>query len=406
MIKPLDPANIRVLQLHNRYQITGGEEGVVQAEQDLLKQNGHAVKLLEVTNDDITGPIAKLQTAIGAVYSTRAKRQVCEAIDAFRPSVVHVHNFFPLLSPSVYDACRQRGIPVVQTLHNYRLACPKAMFYRDGQICESCLEAGSPWPGVRHGCYRDSVAQTAVVATMLAAHNWRKTWQTRVDGFIALTQFQRQKMMLAGLPADRLYVKPNFLAAANLERRASDTPFFLSVGRLSEEKGIDLAIAAYIQNPDLPLLKIVGDGPARSALEAQVQQANLTEKIVFLGRQEKSQVLTLMCRAIGLIFPSVWYEGFPLTIVEAFGCGLPVIASNFGSMAEIVTDRATGLHFQARDPGDLAQKLAQLATQPDLHHQLSVEAQRIYQTCYTPEINYQQTIDIYQAVISHKKSQP
>jgi glycosyltransferase involved in cell wall biosynthesis len=150
----------------------------------------------------------------------------------------------------------------------------------------------------------------------------------------------------------------------------------------------------------------VGDGPARSALEAQVQQANLTEKIVFLGRQEKSQVLALMCRAIGLIFPSVWYEGFPLTIVEAFGCGLPVIASNFGSMAEIVTDRATGLHFQARDAGDLAEKLAELVAQPDLHHQLSVEAQRIYQTCYTPEINYQQTIDIYQAVISHKKSQP
>jgi glycosyltransferase involved in cell wall biosynthesis len=233
---------MKILQLHNRYQITGGEEGVVQAEQQLLKSNGHEVQLLEVSNDDITSPLDKALVAVNALYSKPSKQRVGSAIDEFQPDVVHVHNFFPLLSPSIYDACRDRKVPVVQTLHNYRLACSKAMFFRDGEICETCLEQNSPWPGVKYGCYRDSVAQTAVVASMLALHGWRKTWQERVNAFIALTEFQRQKLVQAGLPGDRVHVKPNFLFAPDSSRQTAATPFVLTVGRLSEEKGIDVAI--------------------------------------------------------------------------------------------------------------------------------------------------------------------
>jgi glycosyltransferase involved in cell wall biosynthesis len=303
---------MRILQLHNRYQVTGGEEGVVQAEQQLLRDRGHAVQLLEVSNDDISSPLDQALVAVKAIYSIAAKRQVEQAIAHFQPDVVHVHNFFPLLSPAVYDACHDRQVPVVQTLHNYRLACPKAMFFRDGEICETCLETGSPWPGVKYGCYRGSSAQTAVIASMLAIHGWRKTWQERVNALIALTEFQRQKLIQAGLPSDRLHVKPNFLNANPKPRQIPEVPFVLSVGRLSEEKGIDVAIAAYTHNPHLPLLKIVGDGPMRTALEQQVQAANLNHKIIFLGRQDKSQILDLMRQAIALIFPSIWYAvAFP-----------------------------------------------------------------------------------------------
>ncbi len=389
---------MRILQLHNRYQITGGEEGVVLAEQQLLQQFEHTVERLEVTNDDITSPIDKARVAVNAIYSQSAKQQVHQRIEQFQPDVVHVHNFFPLLSPSVYDACRDRGVPVVQTLHNYRLACPNAMFFRDGQICESCLDQNSPWPGVQHGCYRGSAAQTAVVASMLALHGWRKTWQERVDAFICLTEFQRQKLVAAGLPIERMHLKPNFLFAPEPSRQPADVPFFLIVGRLSAEKGIDIAIAAYSHDPHLPPLKIVGDGPARSALAQQVIAANLTDRITFLGRQDKSQVLVLMQQAIALIFPSIWYEGFPLTIVEAFGCGLPVIASNFGSMAEIVEAGHTGLPFEARNPTDLATKMAYLADRPALQQQLAHNAQQTYQDRYTPAINLTQLLAIYQSV--------
>jgi glycosyltransferase involved in cell wall biosynthesis len=389
---------MRILQLHNRYQVTGGEEGVVQAEQQLLRDRGHAVQLLEVSNHDISSPLDKALVAVKAIYSTVAKRQVGEAIEAFQPDVVHVHNFFPLLSPAVYDACHDRQVPVVQTLHNYRLACPKAMFFRDGEICETCLDKGSPWPGVKYGCYRSSPTQTAVIASMLAIHGWRKTWQERVNAFITLTEFQRQKLIQAGLPSDRLHVKPNFLDANPEPRQTPEVPFVLSVGRLSEEKGIDIAIAAYTHNPHLPLLKIVGDGPIRAALEQQVQAANLNHKIIFLGRQDKSQVLALMRQAIALIFPSIWYEGFPLTIVEAFGCGLPVIASHLGSMAEIVEHEVTGLHFPAQKPEKLAAQIDYLTQQPARQTTLSQNAQQVYQARYTPDINYKQLIDIYQKI--------
>jgi glycosyltransferase involved in cell wall biosynthesis len=389
---------MRILQLHNRYQVTGGEEGVVQAEQQLLRDRDHAVQLLEVSNDHISSPLDKAQVAIKAIYSSAAKRQVAQAIADFQPDVVHVHNFFPLLSPAVYDACNDRQVPVVQTLHNYRLACPKAMFFRAGEICETCLETGSPWPGVKYGCYRGSSTQTAVIASMLTIHGWRKTWQERVNAFIALTEFQRQKMIQAGLPSDRLHVKPNFLDANPEPRQIPAVPFVLSVGRLSEEKGIDVAIAAYTHNPNLPLLKIVGDGPIRAALEQQVQAANLNHKIIFLGRQDKSQVLALMRQAIALIFPSIWYEGFPLTIVEAFGCGLPVIASHLGSMAEIVEHAVTGLHFPAQNPVALATQIDYLTQQPTIQTTLSQNTQQVYQARYTPDINYKQLIDIYQKV--------
>jgi glycosyltransferase involved in cell wall biosynthesis len=389
---------MRILQLHNRYQVTGGEEGVVQAEQQLLRDRGHAVQLLEVSNDDISSPLDQALVAVKAIYSIAAKRQVEQAIAHFQPDVVHVHNFFPLLSPAVYDACHDRQVPVVQTLHNYRLACPKAMFFRDGEICETCLETGSPWPGVKYGCYRGSSAQTAVIASMLAIHGWRKTWQERVNALIALTEFQRQKLIQAGLPSDRLHVKPNFLNANPKPRQIPEVPFVLSVGRLSEEKGIDVAIAAYTHNPHLPLLKIVGDGPMRTALEQQVQAANLNHKIIFLGRQDKSQILDLMRQAIALIFPSIWYEGFPLTIVEAFGCGLPVIASQLGSMAEIVEHEVTGLHFPAQNPAALAAQICHLTEYPTVQTTLSQNAQQVYRARYTPDINYQQLMDIYQKV--------
>jgi glycosyltransferase involved in cell wall biosynthesis len=399
---------VRILQLHNRYQIRGGEEGVVQAEQALLIQYGHQVEPLEVSNDDIASPIDKGLAAVRAIYSLPAKAQVAAAIERYRPDIVHVHNFFPLLSPSVYDACLVARVPVVQTLHNYRLGCVKAMLFRDNQICERCLDQGNPWFGVKYGCYRDSKLQSAVVAAMLTTHRWRRTWLEKVDAYITLTDFQRQKMVQAGLPSAKIHVKPNFVNP--IERSALDSldpaiaaaiaaPFVLFVGRLSIEKGLPIVIEAYRQNRALPRLIIVGDGPERAVLEQQVTAAGLAVPVQFLGYQPKAVIQQLMQQAMALIFPSIWYEGFPLTIAEALSCGLPPIVSRLGSMAEIIQDNENGLHFVPGDPNDLAIKIQQITEDLAQRQKLGVAAQQTYEQYYTAEKNYAQLMAIYQQVL-------
>ncbi len=392
--------SMKILQLHNRYQIVGGEEGVVQAEKHLLESHGHQVRLLEVTNDDLVGAKAKVEAAIGAIYSQASKQQVLVQLRSFQPDLVHVHNFFPLLSPSVYDACQESGIPVVQTLHNYRLICPKAMLFREGKVCEVCVGKAVAIEGIRSGCYRGSKAQTAVVATMLAYHQWRGTWAQRVTTYIALTEFQKRKLIEGGLPADKIQVKCNFVEMPDLEPVERQN-FVLFVGRLAEEKGVTDLIAAYRQSLGsnhgaLPPLKIAGDGPLNAELVKEVEQAGLINQITFLGRQEKSEVLNLMQLAQVLVFPSIWYEGFPLTLAEAFACGLPAIVPNLGSMAEIVQPGVTGFHFISRDVEDLVRVIREAVADADRLVVLSLQARQAYEKNYTADINYDRLLAIYQ----------
>ncbi len=391
---------MRVLLLHNCYQLAGGEDAVVQAEKALLEAKGHQVTLLEIRNDELTSILKKANAAVSAIYSLASKQRVSAEIAHFCPDLVHVHNFFPLLSPSVYDACRNAGLPVVQTLHNYRLGCPNAMFLRQGKVCEDCLGKRMPWPGIVHGCYRGSRAQSAITATMLAVHWLRETWQERVDAYIVLTAFQQEKMVQAGLPREKIHVKPNYVSEPE---QFGHTKVFgdyaLFVGRLSREKSVTTLIDAY-RHKDLRIpLKIVGDGPLHESLQADVQRAGLENGIEFLGQQDKSAVLTLMHKARFLVFPSIWYETFGLTMVEAFACGLPVLASRLGSMAEIVEDGVTGLHFEAGNSADLADKIQWANEHPEEMISMGKNARRVYEAYYTPEINYQQLMAIYQQAI-------
>jgi glycosyltransferase involved in cell wall biosynthesis len=389
---------MKILQLHNRYQIVGGEEGVVQSEQQLLRDYGHEVRLVEVSNDDLVGAKAKAVAAVGAVYSYGSRSLVTEEIKAFQPDLVHVHNFFPLLSPSVYDACRSARIPVVQTLHNYRLACPKAMFFRDNQICEACLDQKSLLPSVKYGCYRGSKVQSAVVAAMLTLHRRRNTWNERVDAYIALTAFQKAKLIQAGIDGDRIHVKPNFVYPPSFSEAAEvrPEPYFLFVGRLATEKGVETLIEAYQQDASLWPLKVVGDGPLNEQLRSA--SVDLGDRVQFLGRQDKATVLQLMQGAYALVFPSIWYEGFPLTIAEAFACGLPVVVPNLGSMAEIVKDGVSGVQYRPGDVGDLAAKLGWLMVQGEMRSKFAWAARAQFETRYTPEANYRELMGIYQKV--------
>jgi glycosyltransferase involved in cell wall biosynthesis len=376
----------------------------VQAEKALLEANDHQVALVEISNDQIASVLDKANAAVRAIYSPASKQQVSAEIAHFRPDVVHVHNFFPLLSPSVYDACRDAGVPVVQTVHNYRLGCLNAILLRNGKVCEDCLGKRMPWPGIVHGCYRGSRAQSAATAAMLAVHWLRGTWQERVDAYIVLTNFQKEKMVQAGLPREKIYVKPNYISEPE---QCGESKIFgdyaLFVGRLSPEKSITTLIEAYKHNDLRIPLKIVGDGPLHESLQADVQAAGLESAIKFLGRQDKSAVLSLMHNARFLVFPSIWYETFGLTMVEAFACGLPVLASRLGSMAEIVEDGVTGLHFEAGNSAHLADKMQWANEHPEEMICMGKNARRAYEAHYTPEMNYQQLTAIYQQVIDIAK---
>jgi len=341
----------------------------------------------------------KARVAIKAVWSDDWYGKFRAQLEETRPAVVHIHNFFPIISPLIYYACRDAGVPVVQTLHNYRLLCPGATFYRDGKICEDCLH-GSLLNGVVHGCYRDSRVGTAVAARMLSAHRGRQTWSKMVDRYIALTEFSRQKFIEGGLPAERIVVKPNFvLPDPGPGREKGDYAIF--VGRLVDLKGVPTLLKAWKTLPEPIPLMIAGDGPYRAQLEEELQQAGLST-VNYRGRLSRAETLKAMQGAKALIFPSEWFEGFPVTIAEAFACGTPVICSRLGSMQEIVADGVNGLHFEAGNAESLAAQVRWAWAHPAELSVMSKAARAEFEARYTAERNYEMLMDIYEGVITER----
>lgn len=389
---------MRVLVLHNRYQISGGEDVVVQAEKALLEANGNVVNLVEASNDNIVGCLEKAKTAVSAIYSPSSKRRVREEIAKFAPDIVHVHNYFPLLSPSVFYACQEAGVPVVQTLHNYRLLCANAYLFREGRVCEDCVGKSFPWSGVVNGCYRDSKVGTAIVGTMQSVHRTVQTWTKMVDAYIALTEFARQKFVQGGLPAEKIVVKPNFLFS-DPGKGEGKGGYALFVGRLSPEKGLDKLFQAWEKVGEKMPLKIVGDGELADMV---AQTAQKLKGVEWLGRQSKEQVLALMKEATVLVFPSLWYEGLPMVIAEAYAVGLPAIASNLGSTSSLVKHGSTGLHFRPGDAEDLVAQVEWVLTHPDELTRMRREARAEFEAKYTTDRNYQMLMNIYERVLSCK----
>lgn len=378
---------MRLLVAHNFYQQAGGEDTVVNAEIELLRAHGHEVQVYGRTNDDIN-EIPHVKVAGQTFWSRHTNKDIAELVITFKPDIIHVHNTFPLISPSIYWAANKANVPAVQTLHNFRLLCPQAMFLRDGKVCEDCL-GNVPWRGVMHGCYRGSKSQTAVLASMTTAHNIIGTWHNKVARYIALNDFCRQKFIAGGLPADLIAVKPNFVDAPTIAETARNGLLF--VGRLSPEKGIStLAAAAKLLN-NAPIW-VAGVGEESALLE------NIAG-LECIGKLSSEAIFNKMAASNALIMPSIWYENFPRTLVEAFACGLPVIASRIGALAELIEDGKTGLLFEACNATDLASKMQWALQNPEKMRQMGQNARALYQAKYTPEQNYAQLIAIYEAAI-------
>lgn len=378
---------MKVLLAHNAYQHRGGEDSVVDDEVALLRGRGHEVELLTASNDDITG-MGRLDLVGRTLWSRPAAARVRERCAAFKPDVMHVHNSFPLLSPAIHWAAQESGVPVVQTLHNFRLLCPQAMLLREGKVCEDCV-GKLPLPGVVHACYRGSAVQTTVLTGMLALHRSIGTWRRRVNRFIALTHFSRSKFIEGGLPAERIVVKSNFADIPAPIGHSRDG--FLFVGRLSPEKGLDV-LAGGATRAQLTV-KVVGSGPMQPELAAE-------PGLQLLGAMPIAQVLAQMHSAAALVMPSICYENFPRTLVEAWACGLPVIASRLGAMADLIEDGVTGLLFNAGDPQALATKLRWAVEHPEEMAAMGRRARVHYEMNYTAEHNLQQLMQIYGEAVS------
>lgn len=371
---------MRILFIHNRYQQRGGEDVAVELESELLREKGHEIRILYFENIDLN--------PLRLISNSRSYREVSEAINSFNPDVAHIHNLFFKASPSILRPFSVKNIPVIMTIHNYRLICANALLLRNGRPCELCVEGKFPIHGIRYKCYRNSRAASAMVVAITGTHKVKGTWKNNVDRYIFLTDFSQSRFIGSSLEigSEKMVVKPNFVKDIGVGNRRED--FYLFVGRLSEEKGISVLLKAAAGFRVL----VIGEGPYLTAEGAE-----------FLGKLDRPQVLDYMKRAKALIFPSIWYEGLPYTILEALSVGTPVIASNLGSMAEMIQHGENGFHFEAGNADDLREKLNlfdQLSFEQ--RQELGANARKTYLDKYHPEIHYQNILGIYQEAIDQK----
>lgn len=385
---------MRILVVHNYYQRAGGEDRVFLEETDLLEANGHEVVRYELHNERVT-TMNPVMLAKNTLWSSPAYKDIEAILRRERPHVAHFHNTFPLVSPAGYYAARAAGVPVIQTLHNYRLLCPNALFYRDGGPCEDCLGRAVTWPGVVHGCYRESPAASAVVTAMLSAHRASRTWARVVDVYIALTEFARRKFVEGGLPAEKIVVKPNFVRP-DPGVGGGRGGFALFVGRLSPEKGVATLLEAWDRlGKDIPL-KIIGDGPLAGQV---VSAAGRRLGVEYLGHKPVEEVRASMKEAGALVFPSEWYETFGRVAAESFAAGTPVVAADIGAVAEIIDDGRTGLRFRPGNARHLAEQVERLLSRPEEYARMRREARAEFEARYTAERNYGMLMEIYESAL-------
>jgi glycosyltransferase involved in cell wall biosynthesis len=389
---------MKILLVHNRYRTSApsGEDAAVRNEQRMLERGGLETVLFDKCNDDLDPSSigGKLSIAANTIWSQRSRRELRSLLRRERPDVAHVHNTFSVVSPSIYGVCKEEGLPVVQTLHNFRFFCPGGLFLREGKPCEDCVDKGL-LQSVRHRCYRDSVAATGTLAAMLTLHRTIGTYDRGIDRYIALTDFSRDKLLRAGIPAGKLTVKPNFVPdPPPVFGGGGDYAAF--VGRLSYGKGAETLLTAWREFPGLKL-KIVGDGELRASLESRARRD--AQSVEFLGFQNRTVVLDVIGNARFVIVPSECYETFGMVIAEAFACGTPVLASRIGSLDELVLEGVTGRKFKSGDPADLARVTRVMLSDEGALRRMRAAARAYFEAHLTEERNFELLSGLYAELI-------
>ncbi len=387
---------MNILQIHNYYQYSGGEDVVLKNEYELLTSKKHTVLQYLKNNSEISdySLLQKGKLFYNTSYSKKSYREILKLFKVEKPDVAHVHNTLPLITPAVYYACNELNIPVVQTLHNYRLLCSNAYLFRNGKVCEECI-GKSLYHSLKYGCYRYSRIQTFALARMVEKHRKLVTWSTKIDAYIALTNFSKKKIVEGGFPENKIFIKPNFLSN---DPGVNDlqTDYFLFAGRLDITKGLHIILNAISNVNESIKILVAGDGPCKSEIQN-------TSKIKYEGQLTRIDLIKKIHEAIAVIFPSIWYETFGLSIIEAFASGKPVIASNLGAMAELIEDGRTGLLFEPGNSDDLADKINWANEHKEEMRQMGINARKEYEEKYTAERNYKILMDIYEKAIENRR---
>lgn len=382
-----DPYSILII--HNKYRFAGGEDTVVLNEKKLLEEHGHPVYLYQKDNNCIQHIFQKLLLPFRTVFSLSACREVKKLIKEKHIDIIHVHNTLPLISFSVYYAAKKSGCGLVQTLHNFRFLCPNGVMYRDGHICEECVN--SLTCSIRHACYRGSSLQTAIVAANLFIH--RKIGTFRLpDAYIALTDFNKEKLSLL-LNSGKIYVKPNFNPQPSQFDGEKKRSSFVYLSRLEENKGILSLLEAFRQMPEITL-EIIGTGALEKEVRAFIKENHL-KNIIFRGQQPHDKAMEILYHAKALIFPSKWYEGFPMTIAESYSLGTPVIGSRIGNTAGLIEEGRTGFLFDAASPDSLKAVVTHFINCSFDFKTMEENCRKIYAEKYNTELNYKLLLKIY-----------
>ncbi len=390
---------MKFLFLHNKYTFRGGEETIVGVETGLLREKGHEIveyykDNLEIENFSHFKKASMLWTTS---WNRESYNEIKEMLVKHKPDVAHFHNILPQISPSAYYACKAEGVPMVQTLHNYRMICPDSQLLRDGAVCELCPADGLQ-NSLVYKCYRGSVIQTATVAMMIKYHRYLGTWNNIVDRYIASSQFLKSKLVEYGLPEKIISVKPNFIP--EIERSYEDEGYAVFPARISKEKGIETLLKAWRMIKKDHRLKVLGDGPLAPRLKAEY---STDSNISFLGKLDRDGVMKELAGCRTVILPAIWYENCPMTVIEAYANGKPVIGANIGALGEMIDHGATGFHTECGNENDLAEKIETLMGDKKLARRMGDKAREKYETVYNPESAYKSQMKIYEETISGRK---
>ncbi len=396
---------IKILACHNRYLQTGGEDLSFDDEVELLRTRGHEVIVYERNNQELQ-ELGTARMLSKLFWNREAYNDVKQLIEKHRPDVMHCTNTFPLMSVAVYDAAKEYDVPVVQALRNYRVFCANSVCVLNGKPCDKCLGKRFAYPAALNRCYRNSWLASTAVASLQAYLRTANPWKDKVHVMYTLSKFARAKLVEAGIPADKIYVKPNFVIDPMEPVVASTKPrdYAVFAGRLSHEKGIATLMAAW-EKLESPLkLVVLGDGPLGEVVR---KAAEKDERIIWKGRRERDEVLKTIGESRFLIIPSISFETFGRTIIEAYSMNTPVIGSDDGAIAENIVNGKTGLTFQTGNADDLAAKVIQLSADESLLRAMRVAAGQRYQEFYTEEENYRLLIGLYQIAMGiHEVGDP
>lgn len=388
---------MRVLIVHNEYQYAGGEDVVVQQDAKMLEKHGHQVFFYRRNNDELKHytKLQKLLLPIKTCFSVKSYSEIRSLIQKEQIDVVHVHNTLPLISYSCYYAAKKEQVKLVQTIHNFRLVCPNALFYREHHICEECLSKGL-LQGVKYGCYRNSKTQTLVVVMALKLHRILKTFDLP-NAYIALTQFNKEKLTTLINP-DKIHIKSNYLNFTLPEQSVQQEDiysYYVYAARLERVKGIFVLLEAFRNLPEQKLF-ILGTGPDEEEVKTYIVKHQMTN-VFYKGFTPHEEVISYMSKAKAVIYPSLWYEGFPMTVVESLACGTPVIASDTPNMAEKIQAHYNGYTFNTGDAEKLCQVVSWIEKiDVQMYMELRKNAKDTYENNFTEQIVYQKLMNIYE----------